>query len=190
MPLTKSEKASIVALQSNQNTRVLNNLEGGINIAGYDVNKLYKEKLSNTLNIDEPLSTTLKGVKKPPKPKVPKEKKEPSNRGKKASENLSKYRQQVREALELKKKIENKNTLIYDDDDEESEEEEEEVKEEPKPIIQAPPPQPQVIMPDMSKVYNEIDALKKQNKALEERLLFRRDVLGISDMRRNMLIKF
>lgn len=189
MPLTKSEKASIVALQSNQNTRVLNNLEGGINIAGYDVNKLYKEKLSGTLNIDEPLSTTLKGVKKPPKPKEPKEKKEPSNRGKKAAENLSKYRQQVREALEIKKKIENKKMLIYDDDEEESDNEEEE-EEEPKPIIQAPPPQPQVIMPDMSKVYNEIDALKKQNKALEERLLFRRDVLGISDMRRNMLIKF
>lgn len=184
MSLSKHDKMSI----ARQKSQMLDKLEGGINVGGADINQLYRQQLSETLNVDEPITTTIKGVPKPARPPKPKPiKKEPSERGKKASANLSKYRQQVREALELKKKIDNKNTLIYEDSDADDEDEdEEEVKAVPAPVIT----QPQVIMPDMSKVYNDIDALKKQNKALEERLLFRRDVLGISDMRKNMLLKF
>ncbi len=190
----KSKKAAIDRTEHHERLRALDKLEGGLKIklGATEINDLYRQKLSESLDVDEPISTTIKGVKKPSTKPV-KEKKEPSEKGKRASQYLSKYRQQVREALELKKKIENKNTLIYDDESDPDEEDEEDDKI-PDPIPQEPTPPvvqaPQVVMPDMSKVYNDIDILKKQNKQLEERLLFRRDVLGISDMRKNMLIKF
>lgn len=195
MKSRKAQKQSIATTEHHDRIKTLDKLEGGLKIklGDKEINDLYRQKLSESLNVDEPITTTIKGVKKP-STKPPKVKKEPSERGKKASEYLSKYRQQVREALELKKKIENKNTLIYEDESDADEEDEEDDKipdhipQQPtQPIAQAPAP---VVMPDMSKVYSEIDTLKKQNKALEERLLFRRDVLGISDMRKNMLIKF
>lgn len=164
---------------------MLDKLEANVNlkIGDKSINKLYKEKLKDKLDLDESITTVIKNN---PAPKKKKEKpvKEISEKGKKASERLSKYRQQVREALELKKSIESKNSLIYDDD-EDDDEDEQSVVAQSAPIIA--PSTPSV---DLDKVYNEIDALKKQNKTLEERLLFRRDVLGISDMRRQMLIKF
>jgi hypothetical protein len=184
MKISKSKKASIDKVESNKLKETLNKLEGGIKIKlnGTEINDAYNEKLSKSLDIDEPISTTLKGVKKIPK--ASKEKKPVSERGKKATEYLSKYREQVREALELKKKIENKNTLIYEDSEDSEEEEEAD------PIVVPPVVQPPAPQFDINKVYNDINDLKKQNKELQDRLLFRRDVTGISDLRRNMILKF
>lgn len=182
--MPRNKHMSSVIKENHETTQMLNKLEAGINakLDGKNINDLYKEKLSQKLDIDEPISST---ISKAPKVKKVKPVKEISEKGKKASANLSKYRQQVREALELKKSVENK--LIYDDDEDDEEEDDLE------PIVaQVPPPPPQIIQQqvNLDGVYNEIDALKKQNKVLEDRLLFRRDVLGISDMRRNMMIKF
>lgn len=185
------KNASTIAKQAFAERNLLDRMEAGLEtkIGDKDINQLYKEKLSQKLDIDEGLSLTLKKIPKPRKVKTPPPPKVLTKKGKAGSENLSKYRQQVREALEVKKKVESKNTLIYDDESES--EVDEDVVEPAIPEIAAPTvQQPQVIMPDMTKVYSEIDSLKKQNKALEERLLFRRDVLGVNDMRRNMLIKF
>ena len=181
--MPRNKHMSSVVKENHETIQMLNKLEAGINakLNGKNINELYKEKLSSKLDVDEPLGAT---IKKAPKVKKEKPVKEVSEKGKRASANLSKYRQQVREALELKKSIENKSSLIYDDEEDDDEEDE------PAPIVAPPAPVPVQPQVNLDGVYNEIDALKKQNKVLEERLLFRRDVLGISDMRRQMMIKF
>ena len=181
--MPRNKQMSSVIKERSEHNQLLNKLEAGINskLGDKSINELYKEKLSLKLDVDEPIGAT---ISKAPKVKKEKPVKEVSEKGKRASANLSKYRQQVREALDLKKSLEKKSSLIYDDDADDEDDEDDDT-----PIV-APvvaPIQPQV---NLDGVYSEIDALKKQNKTLEERLLFRRDVLGISDLRRNMMIKF
>jgi len=181
--MPRNKQMSSVIKERSEHNQLLNKLEAGINskLGDKSINELYKEKLSLKLDVDEPITAT---ISKNPKVKKEKPVKEVSEKGKRASANLSKYRQQVREALDLKKSLEKKSALSYDDDDDDDDEEDE-----PNPVV-APivaPVQPQV---NLDGVYNEIDALKKQNKALEERLIFRRDVLGISDLRRQMTLRF
>jgi hypothetical protein len=181
--MPRNKQMSSVIKERSEHNQLLNKLEAGINskLGDKSINELYKEKLSLKLDVDEPIGAT---ISKAPKVKKEKPVKEVSEKGKRASANLSKYRQQVREALDLKKSLEKKSALSYDDDDDDDDEEDE-----PNPVV-APivaPVQPQV---NLDGVYSEIDALKKQNKTLEERLIFRRDVLGISDLRRQMTLRF
>lgn len=181
--MPRNKQMSSVIKERSEHNQLLNKLEAGINskLGDKSINELYKEKLSLKLDVDEPIGAT---ISKAPKVKKEKPVKEVSEKGKRASANLSKYRQQVREALDLKKSLEKKSALSYDDDDDDDEEDDDHT-----PVV-APivaPVQPQV---NLDGVYSEIDALKKQNKTLEERLIFRRDVLGISDLRRQMTLRF
>lgn len=204
------KNASIDQKKSLAERAMLDRLEAGIQtkIGDKDINQLYKEKLSKKLDVDESVNMTVRSIKKERPAKAPK--KEPSDKGIRASLNLSKYRQQVREALDLKKKIESKTTLIYEDDEEDEVEEERKIED---PIMEDQPKiepilkiddkpqnqyivtthkkeQPLIIEPNFNHLFSEIETLKNKNKELENRLMFRNDIYGINNMRNNMLIKF
>jgi len=166
-------KNSMKAIKTNEENKLLSKLEAGISvkIGNQDINKLYNDKLNEKMDLKETVSKVLK---KPAPPKV-KKVKEISEKGKSGIIKLSKYREQVKEALELKKNIDNKNLLNYSSDEDEEEEE-------IQPIIQ-----PSI---DLKPIYGEIEALKKKNQYLEERYLIRNTIQDISNMRRNMSIKF
>lgn len=154
-----------------------------------DLHVLYNEKLQTEINLDENVKKMASRVKKEPK--------ELTEAQKKRVAGLSKYREQVKEALELKKAIDNKSKLLY----EESEESEEEEKVEPvkqvekrvtQPLRVLPPtlpPQPQPTI-DLKPIYAELESMKKKNAELEERFTFRNSMLDFNNMRRNMSIKF
>lgn len=211
MPVKRKPEHAEALRRNKEENQTLEKLEAGINVKIGDktINQLYNEKLNETINLKE---TVRKTVKSQPKIKVEKPVKELTEKGKKASERLSKYREQVKEALQLKKNLENKNLLSYSDDEEEEEETESEVKPLethkvdtpivpskpiPTPIISTQPiqtpivpslqTQPQI---DLTPIYGEIDNLKKKNKELEDKFMYRNSLFDISNMRRNMSIKF
>ena len=167
-------KNSMKAIKTNEENKLLSKLEAGITvkIGNQDINKLYNDKLNEKMDLKETVSKVLKK----PAPRAPKVMKAISEKGKSGIIKLSKYREEVKAALEIKKNIDNKNLLNYSTD--EDEEEEEEIK----PIIQ-----PSI---DLMPIYGEIEALKKKNQYLEERYLIRNTIQDISNMRRNMSIKF
>jgi len=198
MPPRKKPEHAASLKKNKEENQTLEKLEAGlcVKIGDKTINELYNEKLNNSIDLKETMSKTLS--KPQPKPKVQKPVKELTEKGRKASERLSKYRTQVKEALELKKTLESRNLISYSDDEDEEDPEEPEVKPiqpvqpasiipepviQPKPIIQ----QPQI---DLGPIYNEIETLKKKNKEIEDRFMYRNAVMDISNMRRNMSIKF
>ena len=179
---TKKAMKSIEALKSIEERKVLNKLEAGLKtqISGKDINKLYNEKLAQNMDLKETVNKSLAKVKKEPKKKVVKP---ITERGEKCKKVLSKYREEVKVAMQLKKNIDDKNLLSYsDEEDDEIEDIEPQI---PPPII--PKPEPKT---DLSKIYGEIEDLKKKNQYLEDRYLIRNTIQDISTMRRNMSIKF
>jgi ACT domain-containing protein len=207
MPLSKV-KNSLKTIIHNEENKTLEKLEAGLTakIGDKDINKLYNDKLNEKIDLKETVSKTLS--KPTPKIKVEKIPKEITDKGKKGSERLSKYRAQVKEALELKKNLENKNMITYSDDEDDEDDEENEIQRLPEIKPQAEPQSiaiktPEVApMPifepkikveptiDLTPIYGEIESLKKKNKDLEDRFLLRNHMLDISNMRRNMSIKF
>ena len=179
---TKKAMKSIEALQNIEDKKVLSKLEAGLKtqIGGKNINQLYNEKLGQDMDLKETVSKSIAKVKKEPKKKVVKP---ITERGEKCKRILSKYREEVKLALELKKNIDDKNLLAYSD--EENDEDEEIEPQTPVQII--PKPEPKT---DLSKIYGEIEDLKKKNQYLEDRYLIRNTILDISTMRRNMSIKF
>lgn len=181
--MVKKTKHQITTLRDNEDKIVLERLEAGLvaKINGKDINLLYKEKLANTLDIDEPFSSTLKQPHgRPPKPA--KEPKVMSAKGKASSERLSKYREQVKEALALKKKTDEK--LIYDADEDDDSDFEYDTPKPTQPIIAPPPPV------NLDVIYSQIDELKKQNKELENKFIHKNDLMNVGNMRRNIMLKF
>ena len=186
MPRKKAALAQAINLEQQKQ---LERMEAGLKttIGDKDINQLYKEKLNQEIDVDEPLSKTLTK----PKGRVKKEKpvKELTEKGKRASESLSKYRQQVKEALEFKKAMENKNKIIYSEDEDEDEDEDEAkplptIVAKPTPVIQQ---QPQV---DLSPLYSELESLKKKNKELEDKFIYKSNIMDLTTQRRNIMIKF
>jgi hypothetical protein len=149
-----------------------------------DLHDLYNEKLKSEINLNENVKKMASRVKKEPK--------ELTEAQKKRVAGLSKYRAQVKEALELKKSLDNKHLVSY----EESEESEEEVIPEPvkqveKRVIKTTPVLPPLPPPvDLKPIYAELESMKKKNAELEERFTFRNSMLDFNNMRRNMSIKF
>ena len=197
--MSKKTKQAVSLFKEEDTNMTLEKLEAGIpvKIGDKTINQIYNEKLTKNIDLTETVSKT---VSKPQvKVKIEKPKKELTDKGKKASERLSKYREQVKEALELKKNLELKKSFSYSDDEDEDDEDDdkptlEPIKEEEEQIIptmpiqsSSPPPLPTI---DLSPIYNEIESLKIQNKKLEERFTYRNAVMDISNMRRNMSIKF
>lgn len=185
--MNKKPKNTIARLKQNEEGRALEKLEAGlaVKIGGKNINDLYNEKLHQQVDLTETVSQSIIKAKKEPKPKKEKPAKVVSEKGKQGANNLSKYRQQVKEALELKKTIENKNTLIYSEDEEDDEDEEPIV---PRMPVAAPmPAQPQV---DLAPIFSELESIKKKNKELEERFTYRSSILDLSNLRRNMSVKF
>ena len=180
-------KRQLAGIKREEENRTLEKLEAGIStkIGGKDINQLYNEKLNQTIDLNETVSKVLAKQPKPGRQKKEKPVKELTEKGKRASATLSKYRQQVKEALELKKSLENKQTLVYSED--EDEEEEPIVPRMPEP---APMPVKQQPALDLTPLYNEITAIKQKNKELEDRFAYRSTLIDVSNMRRNMSIKF
>jgi len=184
----------------------LEKLEAGISvkIGDKDINQLYKEKLNEKLDLKETMSKTLS--KPTPKIKAPKQVKVITEKGKKASAHLSKYRQDVKEALELKKNLENRNLISYSDADDDDDDDDEvpkalDVIQTTEPIVpKMPEPMPMPIFEpqikieepkfDLTPIYGEIESLKKKNKDLEDKFMLRNSFMDISNMRRHMSIKF
>lgn len=187
--MNKKPKKTVARLKHNEENRALEKLEAGIavKIGDKNINDLYNEKLTQQVDLMETVSQSITKAKKEQKPKKEKPVKVISEKGKQGTNNLSKYRQQVKEALELKKSIENKNTLIYSDDDEEEEDDEPIV-----PRMPVPAPMPQVQQPqvDLGPIFNELENIKKKNKELEDRFAYRSTLLDLNGMRRSMSIKF
>jgi len=154
-----------------------------------DLHALYNEKLQTEINLDENVKKMASRVKKEPK--------ELTEAQKKRVAGLSKYRDQVKEALELKKALDNKHLLSYEESEESEEDEKPEpVKQVEKRVIQPlrvlppmPPPRPQVEI-DLKPIYAELESMKKKNAELEEKFTFRDSMLNFNNMRRNMSIKF
>ena len=158
-------------------TRKVETLEKQLSMPESEINQKYQEELDKQ-------GLTQKAEKKPKQP-----------RGAKGKENLSKYRQQVKEALELKKKLETKKDIIELEPDSESDSEVEVVSTKPKSnvsmnVASVPAPQQPTPTFDVSSIMNEINNLKKQNQDLENRFTYRSNVSYANDLRRNMLIKF
>lgn len=180
------KKRQILAIKQSDENRTLEKLEAGINvkIGDKDINQLYNEKLNQSIDLNETVSKALAKQPKPGRQKKEKPVKELTEKGKRASATLSKYRQQVKEALELKKSLEGKQTLVYSEDEEEDDE----------PVVprMPVPSQPPVQQPaiDLTPLYNEITAIKQKNKELEDRFAYRSTLLDVSNMRRNMSIRF
>jgi hypothetical protein len=171
---------------------LLGRLEAGLKTQlpnGKDINDVYQEKLNNVIDTTEPITYTKQRIQKenplgrPKSEPKPKPKKTLSKKGETALNNLSKYRQQVKEALALKKDLETK--LTYDDDDDDEYDDESVV---PDPVV--PEPVAQQPMPDLNSIYNQIDELKKQNQELERRFIQKNDLLNVGNLRRNMMLKF
>ena len=179
-------KRQLAGIKREEENRTLEKLEAGIStkIGGKDINQLYNEKLNQTIDLNETVSKVLAKQPKPGRQKKEKPVKELTEKGKRASATLSKYRQQVKEALELKKSLENKQTLVYSEDEDEEEE----------PIVpRMPEPAPMPVKQpalDLTPLYNEITAIKQKNKELEDRFAYRSTLIDVSNMRRNMSIKF
>ena len=196
MPPRKKPEHAEALRRNKQENQTLEKLEAGISVKIGDktINQLYNEKLTNSIDLSETMSKTL--AKPQGKIKVEKPVKELTEKGKKASERLSKYRAQVKEALELKKNLENRSLFSYSDDEEEEDEPEIKPLETHKvdtPIIPSIPIQaPISVQPqiDLTPIYGEIDNLKKKNKELEDRFTYRNTMIDIGNMRRNMSIKF
>lgn len=180
------KKRQILAIKQSDENRTLEKLEAGINvkIGDKDINQLYNEKLNQSIDLNETVSKALAKQPKPGRQKKEKPVKELTEKGKRASATLSKYRQQVKEALELKKSLEGKQTLVYSEDEDEDDE----------PVVprMPVPSQPPVQQPaiDLTPLYNEITAIKQKNKELEDRFAYRSTLLDVSNMRRNMSIRF
>lgn len=180
------KKRQILAIKQSDENRTLEKLEAGINvkIGDKDINQLYNEKLNQSIDLNETVSKALAKQPKPGRQKKEKPVKELTEKGKRASATLSKYRQQVKEALELKKSLEGKQTLVYSEDEDEDDE----------PVVprMPVPSQPPVQQPaiDLTPLYNEITAIKQKNKELEDRFAYRSTLIDVSNMRRNMSIKF
>jgi len=104
--------------------------------------------------------------------------------GEAGSKALSKYRQQVRDALELKNKLDT--TIEMEDSDSDEETPPAPI---PAPVIQTQPP-PQAPAYDMTNILSEIENLKKHNKDLENKLTYKAYIADATNLRRNMFIKF
>jgi hypothetical protein len=183
------KKNQIKGLKIQDEIRALEKLEAGIKvkIGDKDINEVYNDKLNQTIDLNETVSKALAKQPKPGRQKKEKPVKELTEKGKRASATLSKYRQQVKEALELKKSLENKQTLVYSEDEDEEEEEQQVVSRKPEP---APKPVQQQPVLDLTPLYNEITAIKQKNKELEDRFAYRSTLMDVSNMRRNMSVKF
>jgi hypothetical protein len=186
--MNKKPKKTVARLIQNEESRTLEKLEAGlaVKIGDKNINDLYNEKLHQQVDLTETISQSIIKAKKEPKPKKEKPVKEVSVKGKQGTNNLSKYRQQVKEALELKKSIENKNTLIYSDDDDADDEDDEPIV----PRTPAPPSLPVQPQVDLAPIFSELENIKKKNKELEDRFTYRSSILDLSNLRRNMSIKF
>jgi hypothetical protein len=186
--MNKKPKNTIARLKQNEEGRVLEKLEAGlaVKIGDKNINDLYNEKLHQQVDLTETISQSIIKAKKNPKPKKPV--KEVSVKGKQGTTNLSKYRQQVKEALELKKSIDNKNVLSYSDDDDEADDQYDDPIA-PRMSIPTPLPvqQPQI---DLAPIFNELESIRKKNKELEDRFTYRSSILDLSNLRRNMSVKF
>jgi hypothetical protein len=206
MPPKKIKQTEALLKNSQQNKKIAE-LQSNILIkkGKSDINEIYNDELKKVVDLNETVSVSInKPVPKPPP--VVKPIKEISNKGKKASGNLSKYREQVKEALELKKKLDSQKQLSYDEDEDDDDDEEIEFKAIP-PIIE-PVPVPQISIPkqidrvllmpvsepkqlfDLETIHKELQDMKLKNKEIEDRFLYRKSCIDISNMRRNMSIKF
>jgi hypothetical protein len=199
----KKLKQTEALLKNSQQNKTIAKLESNVLIkkGKSDINEIYNDELKKVVDLNETVSVSIN--KPVPKVKIEKPIKEVSNKGKKASGNLSKYREQVKEALELKKKLDNQKQLSYDDDDDDDDDEEIEFKE-IKPTLQViePVPEPQISIPkqvdrvqpiqlfNLENIHKDIQDLKLKNKEIEDRYLYRKSCIDISNMRRNMSIKF
>ena len=160
-----------------------------------DIHTLYNEKLQTEINLDENVKKMASRIKKEPK--------ELTEAQKKRVAGLSKYRAQVKEALELKKALDNKKLLSYEESDEDEEDEEiekiekkvefekvEPVRQAPKRVTQTIPVLPPLPTIDLKPIYAELENMKKKNAELEEKFTFRNSMLDFNNMRRHMSIKF
>lgn len=137
-----------------------------------ELHALYQEKLTD-------LGLTKKGAQRKKA-----EKSEKEAQGKAGAKALSKYRQQVREALELKKKVDTTIEIESESDDDEIIQQ---------PSVPAPEPIPTPIKQpeiDITTIYEEINNLKKQNKELENKFTYKTGIMDVNNLRRNMTIKF
>lgn len=157
-PIVKMTEARI------RNTK--KKLKTDLNLTQDDIHKLYQKDLDEK---------GLTSNKKEPKTK---EKKEAKTNG------LSKYRQQVREALDFKNKYEKEIQLEL-----ESESDDDAVVQQPRAPTPPPAPAPEPAF-DVGGLMNELETLKKQNKELQNKFQYRNTILDATNMRRNMVIKF